>query len=635
MKVTAARGETPSDPRWALGLFVTALVLRAAHLVTIRDAPLFNHLFIDPAMYDAWGRRIARGELVAPAPFFIDPLYQYFVGSVYALFGQSQLAVSAVQVLAGAFVAPLVHAAARPWLGRAAARTAGLLAACYPIAIYYSALLLEPALAMPLVALFLWALSRALDGGGSRAWFAGGAAFALICLTRGTLLLALPLLVAWAGVDGGRSPLSGWRRAGALGLGALAVFTATLAHNLAVSGEWIPTTTNWGQIFYIGNNPGNPSGRFDELPFVRSTPQHEQEDFKAEAERRAGRPLTHRETSAFWLSEGLSWVRDEPGAWARTLLSKLRLYWGAWETPASHDYYLFRRTAPLLGLPVPAFGLLGPLALVGCALAWRRGAWPRVVVVLVAAATLTTVPFFVLTRLRALLVPALCVLAGLGVVELGRAAREAATGGARSRLVRLGAGLALAWAVVNLPVRKPADTWSFRLAERLGLPTRLETTASGRFNLGVTYAARASEAQNPGRWLALAAAELRVSLDEEERPGTWIELGKVLARQRRDDEAIAAYRRVLVLEPGDWRPHHAIGLLERRAGRFAAAAEAFQQALAREPAHAASARELGAVLLELGRPAEAAEAYRHLLRLRPGDPAASAALAALERAASR
>ena len=46
--------------------------------------------------------------------------------------------------------------------------------------------------------LLLWLLSRALAGGGGWAiWPLSGVVVALACLTRGNLLLLVPLLVVW------------------------------------------------------------------------------------------------------------------------------------------------------------------------------------------------------------------------------------------------------------------------------------------------------------------------------------------------------------------------------------------------------------------------------------------------------
>src|SRR6185295_2494428 len=184
------------------------------------------------------------------------------------------------------------------------------------------------------------------------------------------------------------------------------------------------TTANAGANFYIGNNPGNDTGEYLQLPFIRANPKWEQLDFAAEAKRRTGRAdMTDGEISRFWFGESLSWIRRDPGAWPPLLWRKLRSFWGAWEIPDSVDYHLYREYAPVLRLPLPGFGLLAPLALTGAALALRRRGWPRLLLWLVAAYSSTVVLFFVFSRFRMLVAPALYVLAGLAATELVRRAR--------------------------------------------------------------------------------------------------------------------------------------------------------------------------------------------------------------------
>lgn len=626
----AAAGDGKRDDRrWFWALLLVAAVWRTIHLLTVRHSPLFDLLFIDPRMYDEWAARIAAGHLLGDAPFFLDPLYPYFVGGIYALFGRSLLAVAAIQSLLGALVPALLYLAARPWLGRTVARLAGLVAVFYPLSVYWGGVLMKPAVALFCVALALWLLSRACSRDRWPSWLGAGLALGLAGLSRGQLLLAIPVVAAF--VAGSAIEATGrrrWRAAGLLLCGALLAVLPATAHNLAASGEVVLSTTNWGQIFYIGNNAANPNGRFQELPFVRSDPSYEQVDFRAEAERRVGSPLSHRAVSRFWFAEGLGWARSHPGDWARLMASKLKIFWGAYETPASLDYYLYRRYAPLLRLPLPGFGLLGPFALLGCVLAWPLGAWPRWVVVLVVTTALAVSTFFVLTRFRVVVLPAMIVLAAFGAVELARRLRAAARGGPRRPALTGLALLLLFGGFVNLPVQATADSWRYRVAAALHLPRRLETTARAHWNLGVSYAARANEGADPAAELRRAEEQLRAALLEETQAATYVELGKVLARLQRNGEAITAFQAAATLEPLDFRTHHSLGRLYRRVGDLVAAQAAFERALALFPRHTTSLVQLGEVLLARGRPAEAAERFRSALQQDPDLRAAREGLAA-------
>lgn len=652
MASNADRGPGRPDPAWAWALLLVALALRSIHLWTVRDSPFFSILYIDPLWYDEWGQRIAAGQLIGDRPFFLDPLYPYFLGAIYALFGHAYFAVGAVQGLLGALVAPLVLYAARPWFPASTARGAGAIAAVYLPAIYFGGLLMKPGLSLFLSALTLLLLSRALAGAGRRTWLAAGVSLGLTCLTRGNTILVVPLLVGWVLVraeegEGGRRVeriRAALRRpaqrieALLLAAGTALVLLVPAVHNYAVGGEFILSTANAGANFFIGNNPSNRSGEYQQLPFVNANPKYEQRDFAREAARRSGRKLSDRETSAFWFAESGRWIREQPGAWLALLLRKVRSFWGAYEQPDSLDYYLYRETAPVLRLPVPGFGLLAPLALLGAVLAFGRRGWPRLLLVFVAAYSASVIIFFVFSRFRMVVAPALYVLAAHAAVELLRRWRAlaAARTDARRAAFRAAAwpagALLVLLAFVNVPVRARTDTWSYAIARALHLPRRPETSSLGCFNLGAAYAARAKEENESPEWLARAEAELRRALSLYPEPTyarIHVELGKVLAREHRNREAIELYLQAAEIEPDDYKIHHALGLLYRREGDYAEAAEAFARALRLEPRHVASADRLGEALLETGRTEDAERAFRHALALAPDDAAARRGLRVL------
>jgi len=621
-------------------LFAVALALRLVHVATLRHSPFFDTLLLDCKMYDAWGRRIAAGQWLGGEPFFQDPLYAYFLGALYSALGQRMLAVLLVQALLGALVAPLLFLAARRWLSSSTATIAGAVAAVYLPSIYYDGLILKTGLALFLVATLLWQLSRAAAGSGAGGWAAVGIVLGLATLTRGNLLLFAPLLAGWillAPAPPGAAPASPRRRAlrlAAYAAGLLAVLGGSALHNRLAAGEWILTTANAGQNLYIGNNPWNESGEYQKLPFVDANPLHERQDFAREAARRSGRTLGPREVSRFWRDRALAWIREDPRGFLRLTWRKLRVYWGAYEVPDSLDYALYRRYAPLLRLPLPGFGLVAPLGLLGALLALRLRGWPRLLVAFVVGYSASVVLFFVFSRFRMAMMPALFVLAGLAVTELAALARRARREPrARGRLLLAATALVAFGAFVNLPVRGAADGWSYRLAAAVGLPRRAESGALAWYNLGLAYAARAEPGPEQAHWLAEAEAALSRALELEPQEVSFhVELGKVLARQHRNDEAIERYRAAERLAPNDYRIAHSLGLLYRRRGELSLAEGAFRRSLELAPAHASGAVQLGEVLLEQGRPREAAAAFRQALALRPGDRRAQEGLA---RAAAR
>jgi tetratricopeptide (TPR) repeat protein len=265
--------------------------------------------------------------------------------------------------------------------------------------------------------------------------------------------------------------------------------------------------------------------------------------------------------------------------------------------------------------------LLAPLGLLGFALGWRRRGWPRMLLLFTVVYSCTIIVFFVFSRFRMVVVPALFVFGAFGAVELFRRWRNAIRGEQRYGPALAATALFLGLAAfVNLPVRAMGHTWSYRIASAIGLPTRLETSSIGHFNLAVSYAKLAKGSTHADELLRLAEAQLREALRlNPPYAKTHVELGKVLARQKRTREAIEIYREAETIEPNDYKIHHALGLLHQSLEELDDSARAFRRALGLAPRHTPSATHLGRILLAQGRQAEAAEAFRHALRHSPGD----------------
>jgi hypothetical protein len=195
--------------------------------------------------------------------------------------------------------------------------------------------------------------------------------------------------------------------------------------NHHVSGAWILTTSQGGQNFYMGNNPYNPSGSYGTLPFLRGNPHFEELDFRAAAEGRAGRPLDPTEVSRFWFQEAFAHMREHPAFAARTFFRKAILFWNDFEVSDNQDQYLLEDDSWVLRLPLLGFGWIAPLALLG-ALAFRTRHEVRLMSGFVLVYWATVVAFFVFSRYRIQVVPALLPLAALGTIELSARLRAPA-----------------------------------------------------------------------------------------------------------------------------------------------------------------------------------------------------------------
>lgn len=414
---------------WRLGLVVfgIALTLRILHVVAIsRSSPFFAVLPGDLAAYDRWALRILEEGWLGREIFYQDPLYPYFLALFYKMFGRDFFWVCVAQGILGAMTSFIIVLMGARVFNRFTGVAAGLLYSLYGPAIFFDGLLLKVSLSAFLLTLAFYLLLRGNFKNVSTGQFASGFCLGLACLTRANFLLLLPVVLVVLS-------LGSWVRLPqrlAMGLifaaGVLAALGPVLVRNYLVGGEFILTTAQAGQNFYIGHNP-DASGTYSRLPFVRPDPLYEQEDFRKEAEKRTGRKMTPAEASRYWLQESIAYIRAKPLADLKLTGKKLLLFFSDYEIPDNHNYYFHKRYSGILqNLPL-GFSLLAPFFLPGVlAMLFSRRRGPLLLFFIQATYVVSVVTFFVVSRYRLVALPLFCLSAGYGIfllqqqVRLGR-----------------------------------------------------------------------------------------------------------------------------------------------------------------------------------------------------------------------
>ena len=435
---SVSRFETLLSAKWVLpAVLVLAAVFRIAHVMALSTTPFFDNLGLDCLVYDEWGQRIAAGDWMGSRIFYQDPLYPYFLGVLYAVFGRNLMLVYLLQVGFGVATCWLTALLGRRVFGAAAGNLAALMAALFVPSIFYEVQIEKTFLSVFLVAAFLvLALDRRL---GTR--LAAGAVLALASLARANLILFIPLgLVTLLfersdAYSRGRRRMDydflslpdagGLKQAAAFFAGCFLVLAPVALRNHHVEGQWVLTTSQAGQNFYIGNNPLNTTGSYIVPPSIRPDPRYEEIDFRAAAEKQAGRKLTPSEVSGFWSNEAWKHIRADPTFAQMMLLRKFMLFWNDYEVPDNLNMYLLERWSWVLRLPLLGIGAIAALGILGGIVAFREKVEVRILVAFVAVYCATVVAFFVFSRYRIQIVPVLMVLAAYAVLWLVAQVRSA------------------------------------------------------------------------------------------------------------------------------------------------------------------------------------------------------------------
>jgi 4-amino-4-deoxy-L-arabinose transferase-like glycosyltransferase len=405
-----------------LCICAVALTVRLLYLGEWAATPLFHAPMGDELnFHDTALALLGRGATVDV--FMYQPLYSFFLASVYSVFGEGAGLVRSVHLVIGIGNCLLFYGLGREIGGRWAGRLAALMAAlCGPL-VFFEGMLLAPGLCVPLLAGAFWCLVAA--GKRDRPWLAAPAG-----LLFGVALMGRPNLAAMLPVAALFLLLRPWpwkRRLLAAGLAVLLLVAGLLPawiHNASRGESFTLVSSSGGINFYIGNNP-QATGRFH-LPRGEKLEGISHWDFarntRVIAEQDAGRSLSPSEVSSYWYGRGLSFWGREPLQALGLAGKKLLLAVNSDEMPVHHPYVFAQEVAPVLRWLLP-FGVLFPFAVLGV---WwgrkQKGIWLLGGCAL--AYLLTLVVFFVADRLRIMLLPLLLPLAALGMLKLAAAARD-------------------------------------------------------------------------------------------------------------------------------------------------------------------------------------------------------------------
>jgi hypothetical protein len=190
--------------------------------------------------------------------------------------------------------------------------------------------------------------------------------------------------------------------------------------NIALTGQAV--LMDPGPVFYEGMNPsatgyeGVQPRIVNDIERASKEPDYLHVAYRIVASRSMGRPLTRAESNRFWTGKALTFVRAYPRAAMRLTLRKM--YFAL----HSHDAYdlatMARKDALLARYPFVPFGLLVALAAAGVMLARERRRELMPFIAFALAGFIVLVAFYVTARQRNAILPAMVILAAVGLAEI-------------------------------------------------------------------------------------------------------------------------------------------------------------------------------------------------------------------------
>ena len=602
---------------WLFVALALTFVMRLWFVLGMRGQPFstIGPQMVDSYYYHRWALEIIGGNFWGSDVFFLRPLYPYLLALLYSICGQHVLPVQLLQILLATASCFFLYDTTRRMFGLRPALFAAFGFALTGILIVYTGTLLYVEITIFLSLLFLWLILIARNR--LWLWILAGLSFGLLAICRPEMLIVLPFILIWLR----RSSLASRHGPALMTVVALAGIAIVPVRNYIVARDPVLFTAHSGINFYYGNNPA-ADGTWQPTRELEKGAGFSHERLKQVSRSIEGREVKPSQASAYWTGKGLKFITSQPLKYLRLEAHKLLYFLSNYEVP--NDYY--PETARASSLPLKLafvnFGLALAFGLAGMVWAWPRRRQAVPAYLLVAVYLLSSLVFYVLSRLRAPVIPFLLMFAGYGLSELVDALRyrkttRAAVGLAAAVVVYLGSNLipvqkqsysAQAWTQqgnIYLDMRKPGPAVNAFRRALVALPNYYY--ARYCLVLGLAGMGRTADAEAEYRALEravggsaktsnverLAAARVAIAqstgYDDPFRKQALRLASARLAIARRDFAAAESlYRASLAEDSTDAETNYLLGLVYISTDNLPAARERLAQAVALDPGHDAA-----------------------------------------------
>lgn len=404
------------DKQTVIVLLAVGLIVRLVYFLEYRTMLEFLHPTVDALYHHISAKAIAAGALTSSEPFFRAPFYNYFLGLIYALTGDSISAARFIQLLIGSFTAPIVYLLGREVFDRRVGLLAAIAVLLTGDIVYFEGELVLEASAMWLILVSLLLLVRYIKEPSAMTLACLGFSTGLAIIDRPNAIVLLPLVVwvVWRnGKIDAKSPLL--RHALLFTSIMMVPIGLVLLHNVTRSEYAFTIATQGGVNFYIGNN-ADADGVSAVMP-GRLGYNWQYADIKYAAEQDMKAKLTSANVSSYYFGLGVKSIMSDPIGWLKLMVKKTYLIFSGDDISNNRNLPAFKSEFFLFKLLPIGMGVLAPLGLVGLVFCLRKSRESQVLAWFVVLYSLSFIAFFVNSRFRLPLLPILAIFAAALLME--------------------------------------------------------------------------------------------------------------------------------------------------------------------------------------------------------------------------
>lgn len=380
-------GQTKSTKFFILAsLFLVSLSIRFYYLFELSQSPFFDTVLksFDHYNFDVGAQNFAQGDWLARSPNNnYSPLYKYFLGVIYYIFGRNFYAIYGIQFALGALGSVLIFLIGKKLFDARTGFIAFMGFAFYSTEIIYEGIILRAAFITFLAILSFYLLLRLQESSTPLRLVVLALILSLFFQSRPNTFICLPFIIIflhknifkkWNPAD----RLKGW---GLFLIPLILSVVPVLVQCYIVHGRFVFFDASGPRAFLAGNFIGYPGFGFDPNLLLQFQKENNLENLSP-------------------VSFILQQITSDPIGFAGLYLRKIYFYFNDLEPASNISSYLYLESSKLLPYLLTHFALFSCLGLIGVALAIRNREKVFLLHSFLFAMILSVILFHVVARFR-------------------------------------------------------------------------------------------------------------------------------------------------------------------------------------------------------------------------------------------
>lgn len=396
-------------------IFILTFLTRLFFILTMRNQALsiITRYTIDSFYYHNWALQIAQGNWIGKEVFFLGPFYAYFLAIIYKL-GGSIFTVQVIQSVLTSLGCVFLYLITRKISSHRNGVIASIIYILSGILIFYTGALLyvEVNIFFSLALAYLLLLIQ--DRFSVKLLMLTGIVMGLLTIIRPEFILLLLILIPYFIVKVKAKPVLQYIL---FTIFSLLVISIIPVRNYLISKDFVPFTAHSGVNFYYGNNP-QTDGTWRPVYPLQQTHDITIEQLKYSSQRIDGQLVKPSVASNYWFKKGLGFIKENPIRYIKLLGRKFLLFINGYEIPNNFYFYQFKTDSVMLKISFVSFALILSCAIIGIAFSLKKWKDYYLIYSFIFVYLISSLVFYVLSRLRAPVMPFLIIFAILFINEL-------------------------------------------------------------------------------------------------------------------------------------------------------------------------------------------------------------------------